>query len=80
MRALLAAVAIVLVVDPFDSDSFEAPTLSQWQAPTDAFLEIPGIEWLRSVPTLDLGPPALAWDEPSQKSNSSPSGSRRLES
>jgi len=72
------AVAFVLLVAPFGSDPFQPPTLSEWEAPTDAFLHIPGIEWLGSVPTIEVGIPGLTWDDPSQKPSSS--SSRRLES
>ncbi len=70
--------AIVLFVEPFWNDSFETPTLSEWRAPTDTFLEIPGTEWLRSVPTFETGLPGLTWEKPSQNPGLSPS--RRLRS
>jgi hypothetical protein len=75
---VVITVAFVLLVAPFGSDSFPAPTLSEWQAPTDTFLEIPGIEWLRTMPTIEAGLPGLTWDGPTQETATS--SSRRLES
>ncbi len=84
-RALALAVvgvalvaAIVLLAGPFRDDSFEPPTLSTWQAPTDTFLEIPGTDWLRSVPTLQTDLPGITREEPTPNPGLSPS--RRLRS
>jgi hypothetical protein len=74
----VVAVAIVLLVYPFGSEAILTPTLSEWQAPTDTFLEIPGIEWLGTMPSIEAGIPGMTWDDPSQKPGTS--SSRRLES
>jgi hypothetical protein len=53
MMVLAAVVVIAAVVVARRSHSVPAgPTLSAWQAPTDVLLSTPGIEVLRSVPSI----------------------------
>lgn len=74
----VVVVTIVLLATTLTDDAFETPSLSTWRAPTDSFLEIPGTEWLRSVPTIQNDLPGLAREEPVRDPGYSPS--RRLRS